>query len=265
MKATSRLAQSLGTGRTLLTAECLPPRGADATAVRRTAAAFPSAVQAVIVSDCHEGVRSSALATAALLAGEKQEPMLTLLTRDRNRIALESDVLGAAALGVSGMFCVDGTHQTLAVAPQAAASYDMDAIQLCQALRRLRDESVGFAGGKLDSGPGLIIAAAAHPALLPLDLNVLQLRKKVAAGAQLLITDPVTDLEAFGRWLQAVRAAGIHTQAAIVASIPIGDALEPAVELARTLKAAAGVRGLHLLSGGRETTLAQLIREAGLD
>jgi methylenetetrahydrofolate reductase (NADPH) len=281
-----------------LTAECFPPRGCDPQAVKKLATCFPAAIDAVVVADNAEEVRSSALACAALLARENLQTVLTLVTRDRNRIALQSDVLGAAALGVGGILCLTGEHQSLQLNPQAAGSYDIDSIQLCQALQRLCKEGVDFAGKKLDAPPELLVGAAAHPYLRPMDLNLLRLKKKVQAGADVLLTQAVFDLAGFTEWMKAVQAAGLDKRVAIIASVlplrsveqartlqakktygPVGDdviaclakAADPAkegvaicVEKAKALKAMAGVRGIHILCGGFEESAQQIIRDAGL-
>jgi len=298
MTTKTKLAQTLGAGRMALTAECFPPRGSDPQAVKRLATCFPAAVDAVIVADNAEEVRSSALACAALLARENLQPVLTLVTRDRNRIALQSDALGAASVGVGGILCLTGEHQSLQINPQAAGAYDVDSIQLCQALRRLGKEGVDFAGKTLDAPPDVLVGVAAHPYLLPLELNLLRLKKKVQAGAQFFLTQAVFDLAGFSEWLKSVQAAGIDKQVPILASVlplrsveqartlqakktygPVGDdviarlakAADPAqegvaicVEKAKALKAMAGVRGIHLLCGGFEESAQQIIRDAGL-
>lgn len=281
-----------------LTAECFPPRGCDPQAVKKLAACIPAAVDAVVVADNAEDVRSSALACAALLVGENLQPVLTLVTRDRNRIALQSDVLGAASLGVGGILCLTGEHQSLQISPQAAGAYDVDSVQLCQAVRRLSTEGVDFAGKQLGAPPALLVGAAAHPYLRPLDLNVLRLKKKVLAGAQFVLTQAVFDLADFSEWMKAVQAAGLDQQVAIIASVlplrsveqartlqakktygPVGEdviarlskAADPAqeglaicVENAKALKAMAGVRGIHILCGGFEEAAQPIIRDAGL-
>ena len=281
-----------------LTAECFPPRGCDPQAVKKLAACFPAAVDAVVVADNAEEVRSSALACAALLVRENLQTVLTLVTRDRNRIALQSDVLGAASLGVGGILCLTGEHQSLQLNRQAAGAYDMDSVQLCQAIQRLGQEGVDFSGAKLDAPPAFQLGAAVHPYLRPMDLNILRLKKKARAGAQFFLTQAVFDLAGFSEWMKAVQAAGIDKQVPIIASVlplrsveqaktlqakktygPVGEeviarlakAADAAkegvaicVENAKALKAIAGVRGIHILCGGAEETAQQIIREAGL-
>ncbi|MGD0500572.1 MAG: methylenetetrahydrofolate reductase [Bryobacteraceae bacterium] len=286
---TSRLGQALASARLVLTAECLPPQGADAGAVKKLSSLFPSNLDAVVVADHPEGTRGSALACAALLAGEGRPAVLSMVTRDRNRIALESDAQGAAALGVEAIFCLSGDHQSLGVCPQAAGVHDIDSIQFTQTLKRLIDE------GALPEVP---LGAAAHPYLRPMELNLIRLRKKVAAGAGFLLTQAVFDMAGFLEWMDAVRAAGLDQRTAIIASVlplasaeqaellgrrrtygpvpesviarlrgasdPAQEGIAIAVEIAGRLKATPGIRGIHILSGGHEAVAATVLREAGL-
>lgn len=294
----TKLTQAFGAGRLALTAECFPPRGCDPQAVRKMAACFPDSLDAVVVADNAEEVRSSALACAALLVGEKVTTVLTLVTRDRNRIALQSEALGAAALGVGGVLCLTGEHQSLQVNPQAAGAYDMDSIQLCQGVRRLCQEGLDFAGANIGPRPELLAGAAAHPYLRPLELNLLRLKKKVQAGAQFFLTQAVFDVAGFSDWMKAVQAAGIAAQVPILASVlplrsveqaralqarktygPVGDdviarlaasadpvqeGLAICVENAKALKGVPGLRGVHILCGGCEEAAQAIVRGAGL-
>ena len=162
----SRLAQTLASGRLAVTAECLPPASADAAAVKKLAAALPSSLDAVVVADNCGEIHSSSLACAAILAGEGRQTVLSMVTRDRNRIALQSDALGAAALGIGAVLCLSGDHQSLGVCPQAAGVHDIDSIQFAQALNRMRREGVGFHDRKLDPLPDWLLGAAAPRASL---------------------------------------------------------------------------------------------------
>lgn len=298
MTATNRLAEKLGSGKLALTAACLPPHDADPASVKKLAGCFPSSLDGVVVVDNPNKLHGSALACAALLAGEKLEPMLSLITRDRNRVALEADVLGATALGIKGFLCMNGAHQTLGAAGQAAAAFDIDAIQLCQALSRMTSQGVDFGGNKLASTPKFGIAAAVHPFMRPVELAVLQAKKKIDAGAQVLMTDAVFDVAAFETWMKAMRAAKLDTRAPIIASVlpltsvaqaealrarsgfpPIGDdimarlksgsdgaatGIAIVAEIAGKLKAIQGVRGIHIISVGCEQLVPRIIQEARL-
>ncbi len=289
----NNLAQILNAGRLAVTAECLPPRGADASAVRKLAASLPGRLDAVVVGE-------SALACAAILAGEKRNPILSMITRDRNRMALESDVLGAASLGIESVLCLSGNHQSLGALaqPQAAGAYDIDSVQLLAGIKKMCETGADFAGRKLDSAPRLSLGAAAHPYQRPMELNLLRLRKKVLAGATFFITEPVFDLAGFTEWMNAVQAAGIDKKAAIIASVlpltrvkqaeflaaepthtrlgpevisrlskasdPGKEGIAIAAEMARKLRSIPGVRGIHVAAGSCEGSVAAVIEQAGL-
>jgi methylenetetrahydrofolate reductase (NADPH) len=297
-RAKTKLAQSLSAGKTVLTAECLPPASGDPEAVKKLAAHFPPAVDAVVIVDNHHKTRGSALACAALLAGQKIEPVLPLNTRDKNRVALESDVLGAAALGVRNFLCVTGLHQQLGANREAASVYDLDSTQLAQAINKMADQGIGLSGDPLDSAPDLFVGATAHPFMAPIELSLLQLKKKVLAGVSVVWTDPIFDVAAFEVWMQAVRASGLDQKVAIIASVlPLMSAEQAAMvrqkpagkgitdvmverlkqptngagagvaictEIITALKGVAGVRGFHLLTGGREGVASQIMSSAHL-
>ena len=140
----TRLSHALTSSKWVLTAECLPPRSGDAAAVKTLAAELPDSLDAVVVADNPDEIQGSALACAAILAGEGRESVLSMVTRDRNRIALESDALGAASLGIGAVLCLSGAHQSLGVCPQAAGVHDIDSIQLTQALKVMTSQGKGF-------------------------------------------------------------------------------------------------------------------------
>jgi methylenetetrahydrofolate reductase (NADPH) len=285
----SRLAEALVSGKFVLTAECLPPRGGDAGAVGKLSSVLAPKLDAVVVADNPGEAQGSALACAAMLANQGRCSVLSMVTRDRNRTALESDALGAAALGVEAIFCMSGNHQSLSGCPQAAGVYDIDSIQLIQALKKM------MRGGPLAEMP---LGAAAHPYQQPIELNLLRLRKKIAAGAEFLLTQAVFELAGFTQWMDAVRAAGLDSKVAIVASVlpftgveqakvlgrrrtygPVPESviarlsaapdaakegIAMAAEMAGQLKTTPGVRGVHILSGGCEAAAATIVAQAGL-
>ncbi|NOY79659.1 MAG: methylenetetrahydrofolate reductase [Kiritimatiellaeota bacterium] len=206
-------------GCTLILAEASPPRSADPDAARALAASFSGLVHALGISDGREGVRMSAVATAALAISENIEPILHVTTRDRNRTALFADLLGAHALGVRNVLCTSGTHQALGPCAAARNVFDLDSIQLLKAFSESgRDGSlVGEAGF-----PGiedLCLGATAAPQADPLEFQVMRLAKKVTAGAAFIVTQPVYDLERFQAWWHEVRRAGLHERTAIIAGI----------------------------------------------
>jgi methylenetetrahydrofolate reductase (NADPH) len=258
-EAVSKLAQALRSGRRVTTAECVPSGARDADAVRRFAAAFPPSLDALVVSD-NDGQGISTVVCSTVLAGQGLEPVLTVLTRDRNRIALLSDILGAAALGVRNVLCLPGDHQSLGSQPEAAGAYDVDPVQLIQLL----NERQG------DGDDSLFIGAEAYPHLRPLELNMIDVRKKVKAGARFLLTRPVFDMASFEEWMSAVRQEGLHEQVDVIASVqPLtgtdqAESIAACVETAAALKGADGVRGIHIMGGGTPDAAAAVIAGAGL-
>lgn len=298
MEAATRLAETLRSGRLALTADCVPPPGADSEVIKKQAATFPPALDAVVVADNHEGISASALVCSSILAAEGTEPVLTILTRDRNRIALQSDILGAAMIGVANVLCLSGDHQSLSVCPEAAGACDIDSVQLIQALTMMRDEGTLFDRKPLQSRPALFIGAAAHPYLHPLELALIGLRKKVEAGAQFLITQPVLDVVGFAEWMSAVREAGLHERTHIIVSVrplasagqaddlrtrhraapipddvmtrlresndPMREGIGICAEIAAQLRDVEGTRGIHILCGGSGAVAAEVIQQGGL-
>ena len=212
-------------GKPLLLAEVSPPCGGDPAPVREMAKRYAGKVHALGISDNRRRVCMSALAAASLVASEGVEPILHVLTRDRNRIALVSDYLGAQALGIRNLLCTSGTHQTLGRFRAAKNVFDLDSVQLLQTLAGLpRDASI-LGHERIDGAGPACLGAAADPLADPIEMQVLRLAKKVSAGAKFLITAPVFDLERFDAWLEEVRRRGLHEKVAIVAGIrPLGDA-----------------------------------------
>ncbi len=295
----NRFSDALISGRLVVTAECLPPPGSDADAIRNLSSMLPSDLDAVVVADNPDRIRSSAFSAAALLRSVGPwSVILSMATRDRNRMALISDALGAAALNIAGILCMSGNHQSLDICPQAAAANDIDSVQLTQAMKKMVLHGLGMNGKELEPQLELKIGATAHPCMRPMELNLLRLRKKIAVGADFLLTQAVFSLEDFMQWMDAVRAAGLDKRTAIIPSVlpltsvaeamslrrsqtygPIGDDIMArlenaentaregvaiATEMAKRLKDIAGVRGIHVLSGGCESLAAEVIEKAGL-
>ncbi len=295
----NKLADALDSGRMILTAAFFPPRGSDAEAIRMISSMLPERLDAVVVADNPDSVRASAFSAAYQLHKEKDASViLSMGTRDRNRIGLMSDALGAAALGIDGILCVTGHHQSLGVCPQAAAANDMDSVQFAQALKRLILYGTGMDGKELNPRLDLQIGATAHPYMAPLDMNLLRLKKKITVGADFLLTQAVFDLDGFVQWLDSVRAVGLDKRTAIIPSVlpltsvekarvlqrsqaygPIGDdviarmsrasnaaseGVTIAAEVASRLKDMPGVRGIHILCGGCESLAAEVIKQAGI-
>jgi methylenetetrahydrofolate reductase (NADPH) len=295
MKPDSRLAGKISGKDFIFTAEYLPLAGTDAPLVEAYTKSFSNRLTAVNVSDNHYGVAMSSLAASVALNRAGIEPVYQLVTRDRNRIALQSDLLGAAFLGIKNVLCLSGFHQTLIDCPQAANVFDIDSIQLVN-LVKMMNEGLLLDGTKIQGEFSMLIGAVANPYMKPLELNIIRLSKKVAAGADFIQTQAVFDVEIFQQWLEAAGKEGITGKTAILAgvlplksmaqgqelldthtdfNIPVdvlnrikaaGDleaqkkeGLKIAVEIIKKLKAVPGLRGVHLLSGGNEAVVPDLL------
>lgn len=300
MKPDSRLANKIAGKDFIVTAEYLPQPSADAGAVKAGAEALGKVAVAVNVADNHYGVALSSLAASVILMQSGVEPVWQLVTRDRNRIALQSDLLGAAALGIKNVLCLSGYHQTLTGSPDSANVFDIDSIQLISTVKKMNEGRL-IDGAAIKGSFGMLVGAAANPGLLPIELNMLRLKKKVLAGADFIQTQAVFDLDGFKQWLAAARAEGITEKTAVLAGVlPLTGAEEahalnakytdvniPAnlierlekagdaeaqkkegikifTETAGQLKGMAGLRGIHILCGGNEAIVPQLIAAAGL-
>jgi methylenetetrahydrofolate reductase (NADPH) len=219
MARTTGLQERIQSGKRLLLAELSPPKGSDPAPLRAQAKSFAGRVHALGVSDNRDGACMSALAAATLVAAEGVEPILHVVTRDRNRIALVSTLLGAKALGIGNVLCTTGTHQTLGPCRTAKNVFDVDSVQLLRICAGLGTDA-SVVGEKAFEGDGaLCLGATASPQADPLEFQVVRLAKKVAAGAAFVITQPVFDLARFEAWWAEVRRRGLHERVAILAGI----------------------------------------------
>jgi methylenetetrahydrofolate reductase (NADPH) len=292
MKPDSKLAVKMKGTEFIFTAEYLPVAGTDAAI---DVGAFGSGVTAVNAADNHYGVSLSSLAASLALSRAGFEPVFQILTRDRNRIALQSDLLGAACLGIKNVLCLTGFHQALIGCQESANVFDIDSIQLIDLVHTMNRGRL-FDGTEIRGGFAMLVGAAANPNLKPLELNILRLSKKIAAGADFIQTQALFDVESFKVWLKAVGEAGLAGKTAILAGVmPLrsaaqardlmsshtdfdipeaivnrlvtaGDAeaqekegVRIAVEIIHGLKGLPGLRGVHILSGGNESRVGEVI------
>jgi methylenetetrahydrofolate reductase (NADPH) len=295
----NRFGRTLFSGRMITTASCLPPAGSDAEALKELSHALASNLDAIVVADNPDRIRSSAFSAAIMLQKERQTSViLSMATRDRNRIGLVSDALGAAALGIDAILCVSGNHQSIDICSQAAAAHDLDSVQFVQAMKKAVLYGTGLNGKCIEPELKLQIGATAHPYMRPMELNLSRLRKKISVGADFLMTQAVFDLDGFKEWMDAVRATDLDKRTAIIASVlpltsvekakalqrsriygPIGDDIIARIskaadvakegvliasEMAVQLKEIRGVRGINILSGGCDSLSSEVIKQAGL-
>ena len=301
MTPTSGLAKKLDSREFIVTAEWQPPVATVTSVVETAAGALGNGLTAVGVPDNHCGIGMSASAACSVLLNAGIEPIYHLATRDRNRIALQSDLLGACALGIRNLLCTSGRHQTLIDGSGSANVYDLDSVQLVWASRQMREKGTLLDGTPIAGEFPMLVGAVANPYLRPLELNMIQLAKKIEAGADFIQTHPVFDVDEFATWLSAAQREGLTTKAAIIAGVlpltghqeaaqlrdthmdiripdEVMEKLEAAgdngaqealgvkmcAEIAGVLKGMDGVRGIHILSGGKERLIAELCAAAAL-
>jgi methylenetetrahydrofolate reductase (NADPH) len=177
-------------------------------------------VDAINVTDNQTSVvRMSSIASCIILKQMGLEPIMQMVTRDRNRIAIQSDILGAAAHGIRNMLCLSGDHQRFGDHANAKNVYDLDSVQLIQTVRRMRDEGTFLSGEPLDGLPEIFIGAAENPFADPFEIRVPRVSKKIKAGVEFIQTQCIYNLEKFEKWMEGIRARGLHEKVHILAGV----------------------------------------------
>lgn len=216
----SRLQQLLSKGEFAVTAECGPPRGADSGIVNEKGLALKSCVDAVNVTDNQTAiVRMSSIAACAHLLKIGLEPVMQMVTRDRNRIALQSDILGAYSLGIRNILCLSGDHQIFGNQPDAMNVFDIDSMNLIRMVRSMRQEGKDMSGFELNDAPRMFIGAAANPFADPFEYRVIRLAKKIDAGADFIQTQCIFNMDKFKKWMTMAREEGLTEKVYILAGI----------------------------------------------
>ena len=301
MNPDSNLAQKIENGDFIVTAEYLPRAGTHEPADRDIVDALSGGLCAVNVSDNPYGLAMSSLAASIALSRAGIEPVFQVVTRDRNRIAIQSDLLGAAYLGLKNVSCLSGYHQTLTDCIESSNVYDIDSIQLIAVVKKMREEGTLLGGMRFDGDFSMLAGAVANPYMAPLELNIIRLTKKVEAGAGFIQTQAVFDTGVFKQWFEMVRDEGVSEKTAVLAGVlPLKGAAEAerlrdtysdfrisdevikrlkdsgdadaqkkegvavCSEIIQKLKEMDGLRGVHILSGGNETVVPELLDVSGL-
>jgi methylenetetrahydrofolate reductase (NADPH) len=226
MQKISNLQQVIASGQPAVTAELGPPMSADGTEIVHKAHLLKGFCDAANITDCQTAVvRISSIAGAVLAWREGLEPVMQMTCRDRNRIAIQADLLGAHALGLRNCLCIAGDHQKFSAAgrlkghPGAKNVYDVDTCQLLQILKNMRDLGIQQGGDKLEVPPQFFLGASWTPGGEPLEFRVINLKKKVDAGADFIQTQGIFDLDVFKAQMAAIRKLGLHEKTAILGGI----------------------------------------------
>ena len=221
MKTGSNLEKILRSGQFAVTAELGPPRGADRSIIEKKAALLKGYGDAFNITDCQTAVvRMSSIASGRVVLDGGVEPIIKMTCRDRNRIAIQSDLLGAAALGLKNVLCLTGDHQKFGDHPMAKGVFDIDSIQLIQMVKILRDEKKFQSGQELKaSEPRFFIGAAENPFADPFKYRAVRLAKKVVAGADFIQTQIIYNVNKFKEWMKMVTDMGLHEKVFILAGV----------------------------------------------
>jgi len=299
MKSGSRLEKTLTSGHFAFTGELGPPRGANAEVVRKKAAYLKGIVDAVNITDNQTGVVRMASWAACLLAiQEGLEPNFQMVCRDRNRLAMQSDILGVYTHGIRNMLCLSGDHQQFGDHPLSKGVYDIDSIQLISTVKKMRDEGKFINGEPIDEPPKIFIGAAANPFAEPFEWRVHRLAKKISAGVDFIQTQCIYDMKRFREWMKQAEDMGLTEKAHILAGItplksggmarymaknvsgiiipeeiidrmvkakkPADEGIQLCVEQIQELREIKGVRGIHLMAIEWEHRVPEIAERAKL-
>jgi len=220
MNTGSNLERVLKSGTFAVTSECGPPRGADPEVIRKKGSFLKGYVDAVNVTDNQTSVvRMSSFSACLILKEMGFNPVMQMVCRDRNRIAIQSDILGAAALGINNILCLSGDHQKFGDHPGAKNVFDIDSMQLIQCVRRMTDEGKFLSGEEIKGKPNIFVGCVENPFADPFEIRAMRLAKKVKAGAEFVQTQCIFNVEKFEKWMEMVRDLGLNEKVYILAGI----------------------------------------------
>jgi methylenetetrahydrofolate reductase (NADPH) len=301
MKTESVLEKVLATGKLAVTSECGPPRRSVPEKIKEKGELLKGIVDAVNVTDNQTAmVRMSSFAASVFLKQAGLNPVLQMVTRDRNRLAMQADIIGAYAHGINTMLCLSGDHPYFGDHPMAASVHDIDSVQFIQMVKNMRDNGKFQGGGDIENPPKMFIGAAANPFADPFELRVARLAKKIAAGVDFIQTQCIYNLDKFELWMEGVRSRGLHEKCYILAGItPMKSAgmarymknkvpgmdvpddvvkrmagvpkekqaeegINICIESIQRLKEVKGVAGFHIMAIEWENKVPEIVERAGL-
>src|SRR5665647_3634507 len=219
-KAGSNVERILSSGTFAVTGECGPPKSADGSVIAEKAKLLRGYVDAVNITDNQTAVvRVCSMASGYVAQQNGVEAIMQMTCRDRNRLAMQADILGAATLGIKNVLCLTGDHMSFGNHPEAKGVHDLDAINLIKMYKDMRDEKEFQCGEERTVAPPLFIGCAEHPFADPFEFRALRLKKKVEAGADFIQTQCIFNVPKFKKWMEEVRALGLHQEIKILAGI----------------------------------------------
>ncbi len=300
-KSGSNLEKILRAGHFAVTGECGPPQGANPEVIREKGKFLKGNVDSVNMTDNQTAVvRMSSLAGCLLLKEMGIEPNMQMTVRDRNRIGLQSDILGAAALGIKNLLCLSGDHQRFGDHPEAKNVFDLDSMQLIQTVRMMRDEGKLISEKELNGRPEIFIGAAANPFADPFEFRPIRLKKKIDAGVDFVQTQCIYNMPKFRDYMKRVVDLGLHERCFILAGITpmksVGmarymqrlvpgmdvpdevidrlrgvkkseqsdEGIKMAVEQIQEIREMTGIAGVHLMAIEWEERVPEIVQAAGL-
>ncbi len=295
----SNLEKVINSGEFVVTGELGPPKSADVESLKHHAEMLGNHVDAYNITDNQTAiVRTSSIACGALLVQMGLDPIMQMTVRDRNRIAIQSDILGASALGIKNLLCLSGDHQCFGNEPGSKGVYDLDSMQLIKAVKDMRDEGKFVGEEELEAPMSMFIGAVENPFADPFEYRVDRLEKKINAGVNFIQTQGVFDMERFREFMKRVVDRGLHEKASIlagiipvkslgaarymknnVAGITIPDAmidrlkgaekkkeegLNICIETIQECREIEGVAGVHVMAIAWEEIVPDIVERAGL-
>jgi len=297
MEEKSNLQKILEAGHFSVTAELGPPMSANAQFVRHNAKEIAGLVDAANVTDCQAAVvRMSSIAGSVLALQEGVEPILQMTCRDRNRIAIQSDLLGASALGLKNLVILSGDHQSVGNHPQSKNVFDIDSIQLIKAMREHMEQGVFISGAKSKMPAHFFLGATTNPFADPEEMQLIRLEKKINAGAKFIQTQAIYNIERFKSWMEKVKERGLHERAYFLAGIVANKGLKSieitatvpgidipehfiermrnaedkqaeglsiALELIEDIRQVDGIHGLHVMAIGWDEIVPVILEKTG--
>jgi methylenetetrahydrofolate reductase (NADPH) len=301
IKSSSRLERVLRSGRFAVTAELNPPDSADPSSVYERALVLAEVCDAINATDASgANVHMSSVGVCAILTRAGYEPVMQVSCRDRNRIAIQGDLLGAAAMGVRNVLCLTGDGVQAGDQPEAKPVFDLESTTLLRTARILCEKGQFLSGRRLEVAPRFFLGAASNPFVPPYDFRPIRLGKKIEAGADFIQTQYCFDLPRLHQFMQSVRDLGLHERVFILVgvgplrsakaaewmrthvpgvvipdvvinrlnSVPAAQQRQEGkricVEIIQEVREIQGVSGVHVMAYRQEELVAEIIDEAGL-